>query len=61
MNAFSLKAVPGNVDPASMVLAGIFDIDFASLKDNQGAWKLSYHVRTHANVMSMAGGRGMPW
>ena len=59
MNAFSLKAVPGNVDPASMGLAGISDNDFASLKNDQGAWKASYSVRTHANAVSMTGGQGM--
>ena len=59
MNAYSLQVVPGNVDLASMGLAGIPDNDFASLKNDQGAWKASYPVRTHANAVSMTGGQGM--
>ncbi len=59
MNAYSLEVVPGNVDLASMGLVGILDNDFASLKDDQGAWKASYLVRTHANAVSMTCGQDM--
>ena len=59
MNASSLQMVPGNVDLASLGLAGILDNDMVVLKDEQGAWKPSYPVRTHANAVSMTGGQGM--
>ena len=58
MNAYSLQMVPGNVDLASMGLAGILDHDMAFLKDGQGAWKLSYPVRAHANAVFMTCGQG---
>jgi hypothetical protein len=59
MNASSLQMIPSNVDLASMCLAGILDNDMAFLKDDQGAWKSSYPMRTHANAVSMTSGQGM--